>query len=108
MSNKNFCFSDTDAENLQMKCPEKKKMKLQKKSILQNSGKFNITFIFLSFLGWSVEEVNLLKEHFGTYIKDNKYPSAEKIKAFIKQTGLTRTPPVIKSKLQHLSKLQNI
>lgn len=46
----------------------------------------------------------LLKEHFGSYIKQKKYPTGKKIKDFKDQTKMDRTVLVIKSKIQHLMK----
>nr|CAH7741148.1 unnamed protein product [Callosobruchus chinensis]CAH7759152.1 unnamed protein product [Callosobruchus chinensis] len=37
-------------------------------------------------------------------MNENKYPSSEMIRAFIKETNIKRTGPQIKSKLQHLMK----
>ncbi|KAG5881718.1 hypothetical protein JTB14_037934 [Gonioctena quinquepunctata] len=54
--------------------------------------------------GLTDKEVALLKDNFGSCIENKSYPSAQDLKEFIEKTAISRTVPVIKTKLQQLLK----
>lgn len=59
----------------------------------------------LFFLGWSSDEINLIKKYFNTYITEKTYPSSTQIKEFLENNNcIDRSVPVIKAKIQHLMK----
>lgn len=51
---------------------------------------------------WSVQEVTLLKDTFGSLLDQKKYPKTEDIRIFCKKHGIDRDPLCVKSKLQYL------
>nr|CAH7758962.1 unnamed protein product [Callosobruchus chinensis] len=51
--------------------------------------------ITVSKKSWSDAEIHLLKEHFSREMNENKYPSSEMIRAFIKEINIKRTGPQI-------------
>lgn len=55
--------------------------------------------------GWTATEVALLEKEFARYIKNKTYPSRGEIEEFAHRESINRTSSLIKSKLQHLIKL---
>ncbi|CAH0556875.1 unnamed protein product [Brassicogethes aeneus] len=60
--------------------------------------------------GWTNIEVDLLTNHFKSFIETKTYPSGSAISQWIQANKINRTVPVVKSKIQHLvnkCKLEN-
>lgn len=86
----------------------KTKTRIRRKgnSKIINIMKYIICIIIL-FLAWSDKEISALKKCFKEDITKRTYPSNQKIKDFMKQNKSNRSVPVIKSKIQHLIKLNS-
>lgn len=87
-----------------MNCNIKKVVKKNGRcnSCLDNENLNNLNYLLV----WTLEEIKLIEDRFGSFIQKKIYPSGEEIKKMIKTTKINRTPPVIKAKLQHLMKSQ--
>ncbi|KAK9879323.1 hypothetical protein WA026_004176 [Henosepilachna vigintioctopunctata] len=57
--------------------------------------------------GWKNEEIALIEKEYSYFIEYGVYPSGKQMNTFLMENKMTKTVPILRSKIQHLIRMRN-